>query len=88
MLISNNKKTQPRNSSDITLYGTKIETSNAEIYLGISYSSDGTNTNTTTLCMQVARQTGYSLMGAGLSGLNGIGLEVSKHIGTYMWCQG
>ena len=61
-----------------------METSNAEVLLGISRSSDGTNTNITTLRMQVARQTGYSLMGAGLCGINSVGLEVTASTsGTY-----
>ena len=82
MLISSQMKTQPRNSSYITLDGAKIETPNAELHFGISRSSDGTNKNTTALHMQVARETSYSLMRVGLSGLNSIGLEVSRHMYT------
>ena len=50
MVLSSKKKTQPRKSQDIMLHGTKVQTANAEIHLGISRSSDGS----TTLCMQVA----------------------------------
>ena len=77
MVISSKKEIQPRNSTDITMYGAKIETPNAEIHLSISKSCDGTNKKATTLCMQVTKWTGYSHIGSGLSGINGI---VSKHI--------
>ena len=80
MVISSKKKTDPKHGPDITLYGTKSETFNAEVHLCISRSSDCTKKNTTTRHMQVAKWNSYTHMGAGCSGLNGIGLEVSKHI--------
>jgi hypothetical protein len=73
------KSKQPPEAS-ILLNGTKLEQSSAETHLGIVRSSDGRNTLTIQNRVQTARRTGYSLMGAGYHGLNGVGPEVGRHL--------
>ena len=62
---------------DIKLYGAKLEQSKAETHLGITRSDEGTNADTVSERVKTARRTSYSILGAGLHGLNGTGPEVT-----------
>lgn len=64
----------------VQLYNTKLATSDAEAHLGIVRASDRSNTETIGNRITTARRTCYSLMGAGLHGLNGVGPEVGRHL--------
>ena len=65
---------------DIKLYDARLEQSNAETHLGIIRSEKGTNSDTVKERVKTARRTSYSILGAGLHGLNGTGPEVGRHI--------
>jgi hypothetical protein len=62
---------------DFTLNQKNLETSEREAHLGIYRSSKNTNLDTVKDRVQSARRAAYSLMGAGMHGLNGVGTEVA-----------
>ena len=61
----------------LTLNGKELGTSRGEKHLGIMRNNRNTNEDTINARIQDARRAAYSLMGAGLCGLNGSGAEVS-----------
>lgn len=75
--VINNKN--PKNR-DITLNDTPIKRSDEETHLGIQRTADLTQKATLEGRIKVARRTTFSLMGAGLYGLNGVNPITSKQL--------
>jgi hypothetical protein len=61
----------------LLLNGSPLALSDREVHLGIHRNSPGTNKNTMEERVKGARRAAYSLMGAGMHGLNGVGPEVA-----------
>lgn len=80
VVVSSGKSTP--SEPNTLLNATKLEISAAETHLGIARSCDGSNSITVKNRIKLARRTSYSLLGAGLHGLNGVGPEVGKHLWT------
>ena len=62
------------------LGGKTIDTSTSELHLGITRTSDCKAKSTVQLNIQKARRAGYSLMGAGVYGLNGLHIRTNLKI--------
>jgi hypothetical protein len=62
------------------LNGARLGTSDSETHLGIIRWSDHLNKQTVNHRIQLVWRTSYSLMGAGLHGLNGVCPDVGKHL--------
>ena len=71
-IMINNKE-----EARLTLNGKELGISRGEKHLGIMRNNRNTNEDTINARIQDARRASYSLMGAGLCGLNGSGAEVS-----------
>ena len=54
-----------------------LGTSSKEVHVGIHRNDTNSNTDTIEARVKSARRTAYSLMGAGMHGLNGIGPEIA-----------
>ena len=78
VIIINKPKNQP--DPEIKLYNSPLEISQQERHLGIERTPDGKATATVKDRIKSSRRATYSLMGAGLHGLNGIGPKVSLHM--------
>ena len=68
---------QAKLPSILTLYGEEVGCSASEKHLGIYRNAKNTNMDTVHERVKSARRATYSLMGAGLHGLNGVGPEVA-----------
>jgi hypothetical protein len=66
-----------KDPSKLLLNGEPIGNSDKEKHLGIVRNNKNTNTDTILMRIKDARRTAYSLLGAGLCGLNGSGPEVA-----------
>lgn len=66
-----------RSDNPLKLNGLSIGTSTCEKHLGIQRNCSNSNSDTIQMRIRDARRTAYSLMGAGLCGLNGTGPEVA-----------
>ena len=79
--VSINSKTSP----SLLLNNAPLSSSTSETHIGITRTSSNNNTETITNRVTKARKTAYSLMGAGLHGLNGAGplVALMMHI-TYV----
>ena len=75
--IVNNK---PHEIVSLSLNKEPIEISLQETHLGVQRTPDGKASATVKERIKSARRTAYSLMGAGLHGLNGTGPKVAKHL--------
>ena len=65
-----------RKEPTLTLNATSLGWSQKEIHLGIHRTASGDNASTVAARINDARQAASSLRGAGMHGLNGVGLEV------------
>ena len=79
-IIIGPKKIIQTATADVKLYGSTLETTKEETHLGITRTNDQSNTKTIEKRKSTARRTSFSLMGARLHGLVGVGPEVGKHI--------
>jgi hypothetical protein len=80
-VVSLNSKGDP----SCSLITKPIATSSCEVHLGISRSNKCNNKDTIRARISSARRAMYSLMGAGLHGLNGVGPEVAiEQYNTYV----
>ena len=80
-IVSLNSKNDP----SCLLSKEPIAMSTCETHLGISRNNKNTNKDTINARIINARRAMYSLMGAGLHGLNGVGPEVLSCSITYMF---
>ena len=72
MYIADKQTKNTDHKPPLQFCGSTIEYTNQETHLGLVRTSDGKVTKTVKSCIQTGRQASYKLMGAGLTGVNGI----------------
>ena len=80
MVINCPNKAWSESSSVWKLGDNPITVSNSEVHLGITRTSDGKASSTVNANIQKARRAGFSLMGAGVYGLNGLHIRTNLKI--------
>ena len=64
----------------LMLNDTQMEHSKEEVHLGLTRTANGTASAAVAARLQIGRRAAYSLMGAGLHGVNGISPDISKSL--------